>query len=397
MHEVIILSDEEFYANQQKEKRKMFLEELEQMSKPSKGNSFSIKNVKQEEDTKKEKPKNTDSISSYMSRSPEIKTDDTEWGDFVEDLQGFPLSPIESITDENITGFQLDDDIVDPDDNKYSKVFKKELAMLSEVLKDVKGLGTRVNNELKKMSFGGKGTSSRVTGIPKGYSDLLEACNSINTSKIQIIKAMSDLKSKQMEWSFKDKANQGPDSESTDNIADMYYKRIINGGTKNFIQNSMENFQSSDFEYDPITDSQASDNIEYDQNVDTSNIDALAMSTGFNITQPIRGSKYYQGDNDVVGDEFGYISNENNNYELCVYQYGNGQYQFAALDDDGEPVEGIELPSDRNPDILDTLQIRPGSNFIYDKYGRKYRLIEMGPVDTSDVDDMDYPFGDDDD
>ena len=29
MHEVIILSDEEFYANQQKEKRKMFLEELE--------------------------------------------------------------------------------------------------------------------------------------------------------------------------------------------------------------------------------------------------------------------------------------------------------------------------------------------------------------------------------
>ena len=236
MHEVIILSDEEFYANQQKEKRKMFLEELEQMSKPSKGNSFSIKNVKPEEDTKKEKPKNTDSISSYMSRSPEIKTDDTEWGDFVEDLQGFPLSPIESITDENITGFQLDDDIVDPDDNKYSKVFKKELAMLSEVLKDVKGLGTRVNNELKKMSFGGKGTSSRVTGIPKGYSDLLEACNSINTSNIQIIKAMSDLKSKQMEWSFKDKANQGPDSESTDNIADMYYKRIINGGTKNFIQ-----------------------------------------------------------------------------------------------------------------------------------------------------------------
>ena len=59
MHEVIILSDEEFYANQQKEKRKMFLEELEQMSKPSKGNSFSIKNVKQEEETKKEKPKNT--------------------------------------------------------------------------------------------------------------------------------------------------------------------------------------------------------------------------------------------------------------------------------------------------------------------------------------------------
>lgn len=395
MHEVIILSDEEFDEKQKKEKRKSFLAELEQMSKPSKGNSFSIKDIKPEE-KEKEPPKDDNSISSYMSKAPQVNSDESEWGEFIGDLQGFnSLSPIEAITDENITGFQLDDEVVNPDDNKYSKVFKKELAMLSEVLKDVKVLGTRVNGELKKMSFGGKGTSSRVTAIPKGYSDLLEACNSINTSKIQIIKAMSDLKSKQMEWSFKDKANNGPDSESTDNIADMYYKRIINGGTKNFIQTSMENYQSSDFEYDPITDGQSSDNFSDDQSNDPSNIDALVVSTGFNITQPIQGSKYYQEGNDVVGDEFGYISNEQNNYEICVYQYGDKQFQFAALNDGGELVEGIELPSDTNPDIVDSLQIRPGSNFIYDKYGRKYRLIEMGPVDTSDIDDMEYPFGDD--
>lgn len=396
MHEVIILSDEQFYAKQQKEKRKSFLEELEQMSKPSKGNSFSIKNVKSE-DAKPEKPKpNDDSITAYMSNSPEVKSDDVEWGDFVEDLQGFPLSPIESVTDENITGFQLDDEVVNPDENKYGKVFKKELAMLSEVLKDVKVLGTRVNSDLKKISIGGKGASSRATGVPKGYSDLLEACNSINTSKIQIIKAMSDLKSKQMEWSLKDKAAQGPDSESTDTLADMYYKRIIGGGTKNFVQTSMGNYQPSDFEYDPVTDSQSSDDLNLDQNADPSSIDALAISTGFNITQPIRGSKYYQnGDDAVVGDEFGYISHEQNDYEICVYQYGDKQFQFAALNDEGEPIEGVELPSDTNPDIVDSLQLRPGSNYIYDKYGRKYRLIEMGPVDTSDIDEMDYPFGDD--
>lgn len=396
MHEVIILTDEEFYEDQQKKKRKSFLEELEQMSKPTKSsnNSFSIKNVKPED--KKEEKKDTNSVSSYMDKTSGINTSETEWGDFVEDLQEFQLSPIESITDENITGFQLDDDVVDPDDNKYGKVFKKELAMLSEVLKDVKGLGTRVNNELKKMTFGGKGTSSRVTGIPKGYSDLVEACNSINTSKIQIIKAMSDLKTKQMDWALKEKANQGPDSESTDNIADMYYKRIIGGGTKNFIQNSANNYQLSDFDYDPVTDDQSSDIMNGDQDLDPSTIDSLAVSNGFNITQPLRGSKFYQNNDDIVGDEYGYISNEKNDYEMCVYQFGDGQYQFAALDNDGEVVEGVELPSDSNPEILKSLQLRPGSNFIYDQYGRKYRLIEMGPVDTSDVDDMDYPFDDDD-
>ena len=393
MHEVIILSDEEFYARKQKEKRKSFLAELEQMSKPAKGNSFSVKNVKPAE-TKKSEKEDKDSMTSYMANAPGA-TDESGWGEFVEDLQGFQLSPIESITDENISGFQLDSDIVDPDENKYGKVFKKELAMLSEVLKDVKAHGTRVNGELKKMSFGGKGTSSRSTGVPKGYSDLVEAYNSINTSKIQIIKAMSDLKSKQVEWSMKDKAAQGPDAQSTDNIADLYYKRIIGGGTRNFIQNSMNAYQASDFEYDPVTDSQSSDMTE-EEHGDPSTIDALAISTGFNITQPIRGSKYYQGNDDIIGDEYGYIANEQNNYEICVYQYGSNQFQFAALDRDGEPVEGIELPSDTNPDIVESLQLRPGSDFIYDKYGRKYRLIEMGPVDTSDIDDMDYPFDDED-
>ena len=94
-----------------------------------------------------------------------------------------------------------------------------------------------------------------------------------------------------------------------------------------------------------------------------------------------------------VSHEFGYISNEKKRYDICVYQYGENNYQFAALDQDGEPVEGIELPSDTNPDILRSLQVRPGSDYIYDKFGRKYRLIDMNSgVDISDIDDMEYPF-----
>lgn len=372
-------------------RKKELLDDLESISKPLRGKSFSVKNLNNDDDDKEEKDSEEIKIlDDIMIESIESDINSGNWDNFVDSLQELQGSPIDDIADENISFFNIGINNDDAEDNKYSKVFNKELAMLSEVLKDVKTHGTRVNNELKKMGFNAKSTSSRSTGIPKGYSDLVEAYNSINTSKVQIIKAMSDLKSKQMEWALKDKANQGPDSENTDNIADLYYKKIINGGTNNFIKNSANGYESSNFDYDPIMDSQSSDmNM---GSMDGSNIDSLVISNGFNITQPLRGSKYYQNNDSVIGDEFGYISNEQNDYEICVYQYGDNQYQFAALDRDGEPLDGIELPSDSNPDIVNSLQIRPGSDFIYDKYGRKYRLIEMGAIDTSDIDDMDYPY-----
>ena len=392
MSEIIILSDEEFYEMKNKKKRKNFLEELEQMSRPTKSSSFSIKDINKE-DKPKEKEPDKESVSSFISKGVNTEGSDSNgWGEFVSDLSGFELSPIESITDENITGFQLDPNIVEPDDNKYGKVFKKELAMLSEVLKDVKAHGTRVDNALKKMNIGGKGSSSRVTGIPKGYSDLVEAYNSINTSKIQVIKAMSDLRSKQIDWQLKDKANSPSDSESVDNIADMYYKKIISGGTKNFIANSMNPYQQSDFEYDTILDSQSSDMLNNQQGSDPSVVDSLAIGgAGFNITQPIRGSRSYQ-ETDINGDEFGYIANEGTNYEIVAYQYGDGQFQLGAIGEDGETIDSIELPSDTDPDIVNSLKLRPGSNFVYDKYGRSYKVVEMGGVDISDVDDMEYPY-----
>lgn len=391
MLDFTILSDEEFYNREKQNKRDNFLSELEKMSKPIKGKSFSIKNL-QSSDEPKEDKKDDKSLSDFMNEPPVVDENIEEWGEFVGGLQELAISPIDDIANENITYFQLSSDNADPEDNKYSNVFKKELAMLSEVLKDVKIHGTRVNNELKKMGVTAKGTSSRATGVPKGYSDLVEAYNSINTSKVQIIKTMSDLKSKQMEWSIKEKANQTSESESTDNIADMYYKKIINGGTNNFIKNSLSSYETANFDYEPITDGESSDTISLNNDIDTSNIDSMIISNGFNITQPIKGSKYYQGDQGVIGDDYGYITNEQRDYEICVFQYGDKQFQFGAIDKDGEPLEGIELPSDTNPDIVESLQLRPGSDFIYDKYGRKYRLIEMGAIDTSDIDDMEYPY-----
>ena len=392
MHEVKILSDEEFVEFRKKQRRESFLHELEQMSKPArqtKSSSFSIKDVS----PKKEPPKPKEESEEYASLQPLNVSED--WSDFVADLGIYSdenLSPVDAVTDERITGFQLDDEIGEGE-NKYSNIFKKELAMLSEVLKDVKSHGTTIRNQLNKMANPAKGSGSRSVGITKNYSDLVEAYNSINTTKLQVIKEMAALRAKQVDWQMKDRKESGPEGANVDTIADNFYKSIINGGTKNFVQNGLQRFNQAEFEYDPLFDDQSSD-VLGEEMADPSELDSLERGVGFNITQPLQGNRNGY-DSGVVGDEFGYIAREKNPVDICVYEVGNG-YQFVALDKDGEVVDGVELPSDVNPEILASLHIRPGSDYVYDKYNRKYRVIQMGPIDISDVDEMEYPYDDDD-
>ena len=394
--EIKILSDEEFAEYKKEERRKAFLEELEMMSKPAKqpggSNSFSIKDIKPKKEEKQPEP----TITPIEDVKP-ISVAAGDWGEFVSDLESVPLeySPIESITDEQMTGFQLDENLFDNDD-KYSRVFKKELAMLSEVLKEVKSHGTTIRNQLNKMAGTGKGAGARSVGITKNYSDLVAAYNGINTTKLQIIKEMAALRSKQVDWKLKAiKENPEGAGQDTDTMADMFYRNIINGGTRHVTELGAQQYPvDSSFEYNPIFDDQPSSVMQREE-LDPSKIDGLAMNMGFNPTQPIQGMRY--GNSGMInGDEFGNIANEGKDIDICVYEYGDGQYQFVALDRDGEVVEGIELPSDTNPDVLDTLHIRPGSDYVYDFANRKYRVIQMGPVDTSDIDEMEYPYDDDD-
>ena len=397
--EIKILSDEEFERYKKEEKRKAFLKELEQMSKPATqvggSNSFSIKDIKPKKETKPQLPEQPVPVDTNAVKPINVAVG-TDWGDFVSDLESNSLeySPIESITDEQMSGFQLDENLIDEDD-KYGKVFKKELAMLSEVLKDVKSHGTTVRNQLNKMSSSGKGAGSRSVGITKNYSDLVVAYNGINTTKLQIIKEMAALRSKQVDWKLKaTKDNIEGAGQDVDSIADTFYRNIINGGPRNITELGAQQFPvDNNFEYNPIFDDQPSSVLNREE-LDPSKVDGLAMNMGFNPTQPIQGVRF--GNSLVNGDEFGNIANEGKDIDICVYELSDGHYQFVALDRDGEVVEGVELPSDTNPDVVDSLHIKPGSDYVYDFANRKYRVIQMGPTDISDIEDMEYPYFDDD-
>jgi hypothetical protein len=193
----------------------------------------------------------------------------------------------------------------------------------------------------------------------------------MDNTKLQLIKAMADLKKTAADLRMKDQKNSPVVEDDNDSIADKFYKSIINGGTQKFAQSTINQFMGSSED-----------------------------STAYNISQPLSNAPAYAGelspyntsnqqeyDMDEV-DKFGYIRNERRNVDICVYRYEDGVMEFVALDEHGDVVDGYELPSDV---LLETIEIKPMSKYAYDKYQRKYRIVDVSnTVDLSDIDDDKY-------
>ena len=401
MIEIVCLSDEEWLERQKSKRRKSFLEELEEMTspvkKPSGNHSFSIKDAKKKKPTKEIETSSTKSRDKKPSLLDNIHPADKplseDWEEFyrmIGEEDELP-SPIDDTVDREMTMFRLDNE--PEEENKFGSVFKKELGMLAEVLRDTKSHGTAIRKQIDSMLKPSKGIGARSAGITKNFADLIAAYNGIQMTKLSIIREMAAMRGKQVDWSLKDKKDNPPADQSVDTIADSYYRSIINGNASQFIRSGTSNVKPlPNFEYDPMYDSQPSDVVNSESG-DPSEIDGLAVNLGFNPTQPLEGFRDRPNEQ-INGDPYGNIRHEKNPVEICVYDAG-GKYQFAALDKEGEVVDDVELPSDVDPYLVDTLTTRPGSNYVYDKYGRKYRVIEMGAIDISDIDDMEYPYNDD--
>lgn len=392
MYEITVMTDEEFEHHHRQLRKDAFLHELRQLSRPStKGKSFSVKDVAKAEPA----PKSKDS-ELHIMQNPGIE-DQENWDDFVISLKDRTFSPIDEAIDDSFSDFKIDlrDQSEETDD--FSGVFKKETAMMSEVLRDIKSIAKEVGKDITRLTKAKKGS-----GVTKSYSDLVAAYNGLIHNEYQLIKGIADFKTKQTDWTIKarDKKQAATNSQEqdVDSLVNQYYSKVMSGNLRTYNSNAVANYQyDPNFEYTEIEEPaeqpiQTSDDIQ-----DTSGIDAIATSTGFNITQPLVGARnqtdYYQ---QIAGDAHGHIAHEQLNVEICVFKYGE-TYEFVAIGEDGEPVDGVELPSDINPGIVASLQSRPGSDYVYDEFGRKYRMFDKSNVDISDIDDMEYPFDSDDD
>lgn len=347
-----------------------FLSELDRVSKSknksidnNEANDFSVKNRK----------KSTNSI---LSSSNDINININELVDSVDPASNRlsntvwdkimskyeDMSPIDDITRDGMLSYKRRGD-----GDKYDTMFNKELSMLNEVLSSLNTASKIVDKKISLYKDKGKTSSG---GTMKSFSEIITAQNSLQQTKMQAIKSMADIKKSAEDLRMKNGKINPEIEEDNDSIADNFYKSIINGGRDNFVKNVMSNVNTS-------------------QNVDNS--DQESNNQGFNITQP---STYIKSTNnesfndiDYEEDEFGYIRHENDDVNVCIEKLPDGAMVFIALDKNGNPVDDCELPDDS---LIDTISIPPMSSFGYDKFGRKYRIIESGGnVDISDImDDM---------
>lgn len=385
------MTDEEFFAMRDKKEKEDFFDSLLSASESSvKQMGFSVKSMKKKNSSNTATPKEDTSKHSIGKQSIFRKSDhatgefdDDKWNQFLDALDDRESSPIDNVTDHEIHEFgkraleMLGSDSSQEEDaeHRYDKMFKKEIAMYAEILKDVNSQTRIVATKLKSLS-NGKGQY----GVSKYYSDMLEQFNALTKTKVDTVKNMADLKSKAEDFKLKHIKSLGDDGQlGTDELVDQYYNSIMNGGRAEFMSRSL--LSQSPYE---------SDREKYDQIIngtyDNPNSD-MPTRADWNITQPIPDE--LTKDTGVVGDPYGYIANESRKPEICIQRFADDRLSFIALDEEGLEVEGCELPGN---DLLESMVIKPMSNFAYDKFGRKYTIIDVdtGGVDLGDLDDEDY-------
>lgn len=368
------MSDEEFEAMKLKENKSSFLDDLISASKKSNGSRFSVKKMNH---TKKEESSDDENDDEYklsevaeemqLSVKPldindKIEPiDEDSWNDMLDQFNN--LSPIDDITMQDRLRYRRK-----AEGDKYDAMFDKERSMLNDVLSDLQSRSKIVNTSLKNMvktkPSGGRG------GVSKVFTELVEASNSLDLAKLNVIKELVNVKKSAIDLRIKEQKNLPQEDENdVDTVADQFFKRLTGAGPKQ-MQGTMVSKYANDGG-EPV----------YDENGE------LMNQPSFNLSQPLSMAGYdgYEDIDEIDADAHGYIRNEANGVDVFVYRYDDGSLEFVALDQDGQEVYDYELPSN---DLLYHMTVKPMSPYAYDEYGRQYKIIDKSSaVDLDDLDD----------
>lgn len=368
------MSDEEFEAMKLKEDKGSFLDDLISASKKSNGSRFSVKKIDR---TKKEESSNDDDDDEYklsevaeemqlsvkpLELNDKIEPiDEDSWNDMLDQFNN--LSPIDDITMQDRLRYRRK-----AEGDKYDAMFDKERSMLNDVLSDLQSRSKIVNTSLKNMvkskPSGGRG------GVSKVFTELVEASNSLDLAKLNVIKELVNVKKSAIDLRIKEQKNLPQEDENdVDTVADQFFKRLTGAGPKQMQGTMISKYANGNTDPD------------YDENGE------LVNEPTFNLSQPLAMAGYdgYEDINEIDADAHGYIRNEANGVDVFVYRYDDGSLEFVALDKDGNEIYDYELP---NNDLLYSMTVKPMSPYAYDEYGRQYKIVDKSSaVDLDDLDD----------
>lgn len=370
---------EEIFRFMSDDEYKKFLEEdrkqqlLKSLSTTASSQKFSLTKLKKplEDEEDDFKPIIPEKINKKVEEHSKLYGDndhsngvleEERWQRMVEDFE-IMLDPFSEISNKEQFSYK---DTTKDDEDYYDKRFSKEYSLLHALLGQVEKDSKAVNNKIKEL------VSSKKPGIGK-YSvvDLWNTANSMHTTKLQTIKEIANIKKLASELKLKEMKNLPPENTSVEGVASDYYNTILKGGRKSFI-----NAMGADGAETHLDDN--------DEGYISSNTPIVTNISNMNIKR----SGYEE-----EGTEYttSYIETENDEIQVYVQRFDDGEMEFCALDKDGREVRDYPLP---DQSLISTLNIRPDSNYTFDEYGRKYKIIDFGnafeEVDVQIDDDEDY-------
>lgn len=361
-----ILTEEERDQENKERKRKELLERLSKAS----GNKQTKKTIVKKETEPYQPPKKKTFDSSYKefaSTKFEEGVEEFGWDSFMEQVQdSYDLtastrailddeqilgSPIDVAAGENIAEFTRYFDEREP----YENLFKDEIAMTSEILKDLKETGKMVSQKLKSMS--GKSAG----GVTKSYSDLVTAATSIKSTQLSAIDKIAGWKLKREELKLKVQKEMPDLGEDVDSIVDEYYAKYVVGGPVGSSRPKVTPMQTPTKQSEVLVEDPGDERISI-------------PNRSFNLTDPtVWGSQSLDYDEEDA-DPHGYIRHSGKGVEVCIERLPSGNLSFVAIDANGEYLDDYEVPGQ---EMLDSVQISPISKYASDKAGRRYRVIDF--------------------
>ena len=382
---IYIMPDDEFVnmkLGEESRHKESFLDSLMEASKNN--TKFTTTGMKKK-DSNSKKPSLTSTSDDLLMSSlsiPDRIDDDVMISDDVWDrmiTQFDELSPIDDITSQERFGYRKNRE----GEDEYQELFKKEKSMLNDVLSDLQKRSKVLSKKIDAMT--GKG----AYGVTKNFVDLIEASTALENTKLSVIKEMVNVKKTATDLRLKDK-RMNPESEddNIDSVADAFYKQIMGGNNKDFLQNTLSPYSGMQMAQGVIVGGR-SDSSQLTSNGSSDDDDEFRDDIGFNISQPISTQYSIEDDPTLNVDKYGYIANETRNVEVCVYRYDDDTLKFVALDENGEIVNNYQLPESY---LLNDMSIKPMARYAYDRFQRKYRIVDASApgVDLDDLDDDYY-------
>lgn len=357
---------------------------LTQMKK----NSRSKRNKKRQDERHNKKRKKTGPLGDDV----EIYTSDgfMTQGEFKKKIEQ------EDEFDKMIEFMFVDGDLVDPDEvdgedivrtqknaykdrakdtNTFKKEFNEELTLLYEALQVATNMANGVEGQYTATA------KSRTRGVSKYSNDLLNNYNSLLSTRLNIIKEITNIKKTAIDLKIKDDKNKQDDggaAASVTQVASSYLNSFFgnrNGylsslaGQDGGANETLNTGMISDDHFDNVVSNVLANNEPSE--VNTGIIDQQRTNDIFDEFLNER----LEDEGNPLRREGGTrnIETENQNVRVVVYRNSkdNSEWEFVAIDGEGKEVVDYDLP-----DVMHIGKMTFREKFASDERGRSYEIIE---------------------